>query len=504
MLQDDTQGNCVSGKTLLIVDDEPLFTESLSDGLRSLDPTLRVVIAENGLVAKNALENESVDLVLTDLMMPVMDGWDLLSYLRQKAPNLPVLVVTAFGTPDVTERLRALGIGDVIEKPVDFGDLSTQIATLLESGGSTVLGRGQLAGHLRAFSPFEMVQLLCDMRKAGVLELRRIDGAVATCTLRDGGIAAAECGHLRGREAMLTLLWWKQGSFLFRDGETTSTDELLRVPEVLMQAVRLADETERRKGLVPRRDAALFLSPTAPVPEDDPGCDVGLLFEMLSTNPGLTCAELEGRLPLSPVKVRLGLALLAKAGDLIWPKASNETPAAGRTEGDTWWRALMERFPGGLRVLVVCGPSVAPDRIFAAVSKLGATLDLANPSVSFSPGGPSFVRLRPPSGGILSLTFLQMTKKHRYLFETFVRSVQVVLVCPEEGASDDIEDWTATIPSGVSRILLDRNALLEDEIAARLRALAEPPSYGETHVTHARYAKYATHATRGRTPGPHH
>jgi hypothetical protein len=236
---------------------------------------------------------------------------------------------------------------------------------------------------------------------------------------------------------------------------------------------------------------ALFLSPAASLPEDDGTCDLGLLFEMLSTNPGLTCAELEHRLPLAPVKVRLGLALLAEAGGLIGPKARSETPAAGPASGD-WWQALMERFPGGLRVLVVCGPSVAPDRIFAAVSRLGATLDLANPSVSFSPGGPSFVRLRPPSGGILSLTFLPIAKKHRYLFETFVRSVQMVLVCPENGAHHELEEWTALIPPAVDRILLDRNASLENEIAARLRTLAELSMSEEPH------------ATRGPISGPHH
>ena len=69
------------------------------------------------------LETEYVDLVVTDLKMPVMDGFEFLSHMRKSYPDIPVIVISAFINPDAERRLSSLGIAQYLEKPFDSEDL---------------------------------------------------------------------------------------------------------------------------------------------------------------------------------------------------------------------------------------------------------------------------------------------------------------------------------------------------------------------------------------------
>ena len=86
-------------KTVLIVDDEKLFLASLEEGLQFFADEFRVITALNGKKALDQLHKNDVDLVVTDLKMPEMDGYQLLTEMIKGYPHIPVIVMTAFGTP---------------------------------------------------------------------------------------------------------------------------------------------------------------------------------------------------------------------------------------------------------------------------------------------------------------------------------------------------------------------------------------------------------------------
>lgn len=88
-------------KNVLIVDDEITFQLTLCDGLKVYDKDFRVLNAENGKKAKEVLDTLPVDLVVTDLKMAEMDGLELLAYMRKNNPYIPVIVMTAFGNPEM-------------------------------------------------------------------------------------------------------------------------------------------------------------------------------------------------------------------------------------------------------------------------------------------------------------------------------------------------------------------------------------------------------------------
>ncbi len=121
-------------KNVLIVDDEQGLQSALCDGLSGFAVHFQVLTAGNGRRALEILTISDVDLVVTDLKMPVMDGFELLDHLQGEYPHIPVIVLTAHGSNDVEERLRSRGVFKYIEKPFNFDELTFSILGALASG----------------------------------------------------------------------------------------------------------------------------------------------------------------------------------------------------------------------------------------------------------------------------------------------------------------------------------------------------------------------------------
>lgn len=118
----------ISGKTeikaenmeILLVDDETSFARSLAEGLEMVGERFHVITAENGKQAVEFLQTAPFDLIITDLNMPVMDGFELLDYIKREQPGVRVMVMSMLNYQDVCGRLKELGVTQFIEKPVDF------------------------------------------------------------------------------------------------------------------------------------------------------------------------------------------------------------------------------------------------------------------------------------------------------------------------------------------------------------------------------------------------
>ncbi len=110
----------LEGKTVLLVDDDMRNTFALSKVLKKYD--LKVILADNGQLALEKLEKEkSIDLVLMDLMMPVMDGYEAIKKIRtiEKYKELPVIALTAKAMKDDREKCLSVGANDYMPKPID-------------------------------------------------------------------------------------------------------------------------------------------------------------------------------------------------------------------------------------------------------------------------------------------------------------------------------------------------------------------------------------------------
>jgi DNA-binding NtrC family response regulator len=116
--------------TILLADDDQPQREMLSGSLKNQG--YNVFEAGNGIEALEIIKSETVDLLLTDLRMPELDGVELLKEVHQLNPLLEVIVMTAFGTVEVAVEAMQNGAYNFITKPVDLVSLKIQIERALE------------------------------------------------------------------------------------------------------------------------------------------------------------------------------------------------------------------------------------------------------------------------------------------------------------------------------------------------------------------------------------
>ncbi len=115
---------------ILIVEDEADLADSLQQLL--IDEYSQIDIALNGQEALGYLEKHSCDLIISDILMPIMSGHDLIRNLRLKGVHTPVIFMTGNGTKDLVQSAIKLGAVDFIDKPVTIAHLKEVIASTLE------------------------------------------------------------------------------------------------------------------------------------------------------------------------------------------------------------------------------------------------------------------------------------------------------------------------------------------------------------------------------------
>src|SRR6202166_3634482 len=118
---------------VLVVDDEPDLCELLSITLQRMDLNPRTT----GSVAsaQRLLKTEPYDLCLTDMKLPDGDGLDLVKWIQQYCPSVPVAVITAHGNMETAVRALKLGAFDFVSKPLDLAGLRKLVATAIKLSG---------------------------------------------------------------------------------------------------------------------------------------------------------------------------------------------------------------------------------------------------------------------------------------------------------------------------------------------------------------------------------
>src|SRR5579863_911689 len=125
--------------SILIVDDEADVADLFRQRFRreTRQGTYVLHFALSGEEALEKLENEiepQLIVILSDINMPGMDGLTLLREIKQRRPDLPVMMVTAYGDDERRRQANAYGAAEFITKPVDFNLLKTQLQQLPTNG----------------------------------------------------------------------------------------------------------------------------------------------------------------------------------------------------------------------------------------------------------------------------------------------------------------------------------------------------------------------------------
>lgn len=119
-------------KRILIVDDEPNLAFLLAENLVDLGPNYEIEVCNSSADALTLNQEKPFDLVITDLMMPDINGLALTKYLTQQKPEIKLILMTAYGNEEVALKAQKLGISSYITKPFAMEDMLMAVQTALD------------------------------------------------------------------------------------------------------------------------------------------------------------------------------------------------------------------------------------------------------------------------------------------------------------------------------------------------------------------------------------
>ena len=115
--------------TILVIDDDDRIRTLIRDIL--LYGGHRVVEASDGISGMNRLQEGGFDMVFTDLVMPVMNGWEVAKWIKSKNPNMPVALITGWGTDLDKKKIEESGVNVILTKPFQVDEVLAAVDRLM-------------------------------------------------------------------------------------------------------------------------------------------------------------------------------------------------------------------------------------------------------------------------------------------------------------------------------------------------------------------------------------
>lgn len=220
--------------TVLLVDDDADIAWGVGRCLARAGYS--VTTCGNGAEAIAVLESRSFDFLVTDIRMPEVSGFTLTDWIRKNRPETRVIVMTAYGSPEIRQLSLRKGAIQYLEKPVD-PDL------LIEILASTEL-KDVFTGIIDQIDLLDYLQLMMLTGRQVIVEVVSRNGDRGLLFVSSGSVIHATCGQLTGEEAFYHCLSFEGGSFANLPWQEPDQLTISRPGEfLLVEAARKRDET---------------------------------------------------------------------------------------------------------------------------------------------------------------------------------------------------------------------------------------------------------------------
>jgi len=227
------------GTRVLIVEDDPAQARLLSRSFARQRPDLTIITSGNGAEAVRLVSDSGVDLILTELTMPGLDGFEFLAWAANHCPEVPVFAMSTLGDDETISRVNALGAVAYFAKPIDVKAVVLRLTAELSQ---------TVRGHVQNVSLASFLQLMEMERKTCTLTVT-CTRATGTLVIRKGELIHAETGDLRGEQAAIAIVAWHNPSITIARHVTTELRSIEQpLSFIIMEAMRVQDEAARASG----------------------------------------------------------------------------------------------------------------------------------------------------------------------------------------------------------------------------------------------------------------
>ncbi|MDA3895344.1 MAG: response regulator [Desulfobacteraceae bacterium] len=244
---------------VLIVDDDQSFLRLIQKDLEGFSDSFNVLTAESGNTALDLLKKTYVSFIVSDLRMPAMDGFELLSGILKKFPDIPVYIMTSYDKPKTKDVVIKSGAAGYLKKPFTAIELFGEITKTLNKkaeGGS--LHNVTLETFLQLI---EMEQQTSTLR---IVDKKADRGGVLF--FRNGELMNARVGENQGKDAAYEILSWSNVS-LSIEHDCVFQKKLIQgdLQAILLDAMRVKDELAEKNEMeeVPESGEILLDAPFA-------------------------------------------------------------------------------------------------------------------------------------------------------------------------------------------------------------------------------------------------
>lgn len=185
-------------KTILFVDDDQYMRAKVASVFELYRGEFTLVLAAHGVEAVQVLEERHVDLVITDLWMPVMDGFQLLVHMLNRRPELPVMVLSSRNPWGTRGSLGLASQVRFVAKPLSAQVLFSEVRAYLETKATAPLG---------GLTLLSLLQLLGRERKTCMLQVAA-GSRSGTLSVLSGEVVHAKTESCEGEAALFEMLGW--------------------------------------------------------------------------------------------------------------------------------------------------------------------------------------------------------------------------------------------------------------------------------------------------------
>ena len=225
-------------KNVLLVDDDHEMQALLQEGLARYRDQFTVVAAHDGAEALEEIRRQGISLVVTDLKMPRVDGFELLATIIEHYPDIPVVIITGFSSPEMEQLARRGGAVDFIAKPFAIEALARQILVMLRRESDGGLLHNVSSGMFLQL--IEMEEKTCTIRVTD-----KSSGRQGALFFMNGVLLDARLGERQGEAAAHEIFGWDQTSLAIQNECSVRENRIGKeLSAVLLEAARIKDEAK--------------------------------------------------------------------------------------------------------------------------------------------------------------------------------------------------------------------------------------------------------------------